>query len=118
MPLCSAPHAEQTPATSNFEMNKKASIKSKQQRETNVAVLRPAIVRRFDRRITGQGEIEFPCTPTMLEPYMTKLAGLFTALGKPFSEEELAGLRKALETELNRGYEASPYSRLAVRFET
>jgi 2-polyprenyl-3-methyl-5-hydroxy-6-metoxy-1,4-benzoquinol methylase len=99
-------------------MNKKASSKPKQQRETNLAILKPAMVRRMDRRITGQGEIEFPCTPTMIDSYMTKLAALFTSLGKPFSEEELAQLRKALDTELGRGYSASPYSRLSVRYET
>jgi len=99
-------------------MSKKASFKPKHQRETNVAVLKQALVRRFDRRITGQGELEFPCIPSMLEPYLSKLAAVFSAMGKPFSDAELDQLKKALETELVRGFHQSPYSRLAVRFET
>jgi SAM-dependent methyltransferase len=81
-------------------------------------VLKQALLRRFDRRTTGQGEIEFPCIPSMLDPYMAKLESLWKVIGKPFSEAELAQLRKAVETELVRGYQASVYSRLTVRFET
>jgi SAM-dependent methyltransferase len=99
-------------------MSKKVPLKNRPQRETSVSVLRPALIRRFDRRISGQGEIEFPCTPTMLEPYVSKLAQLFSAIGKPFSEEELVSLKKAVETELARGFAVSPYSRLNVRYET
>jgi 2-polyprenyl-3-methyl-5-hydroxy-6-metoxy-1,4-benzoquinol methylase len=99
-------------------MSKKAPFKAKHQRETNAAVLKQALIRRFDRRITGHGELEFPCIPSMVEPYLTKLGAIFSAMGKPFSDEELAGLRKALETELGRGFAQSPYSRLSVRFET
>src|SRR5262249_20743965 len=98
-------------------MNKKASFKAKQQRQTNPAVLKQALIRRFDRRITGHGELEFPCIPSMLEPYLSKMAAVFSAMGKPFSEEELGQLKKALETELGRGFAQSPYSRLSVRFE-
>jgi 2-polyprenyl-3-methyl-5-hydroxy-6-metoxy-1,4-benzoquinol methylase len=99
-------------------MNKKASTKTRHNRETNVAVLKPALIRRFDRRITAQGEIGFPCIPSMLDPYLSKLAAIFSALGKPFSDKELEQLRKALETELVRGYQVSPYSQLSVRYET
>ncbi len=99
-------------------MSKKASFKTKHQRETNQAVLKQALVRRFDRRITTQGEVEFPCIPSMIEPYLAKLASIFSAVGKPFSDEELAKLKKALEIELARGFSLSPYSRLSVRYET
>jgi len=98
-------------------MQKKAPTK-KPQRETSVAVLKSALIRRFDRRIMGAGEIELPCVPTMLEPYLAKLAVVFAALGKPFSDEELTQLRNALKTELDRGYSQSAYSRLSVRYET
>src|SRR6266516_4154019 len=104
------PGAHRAP-TAKSAMNKKASSKSKPQRETSVADLKPALIRRFDRRIMGKGEIDLPCVPTMLEPYMTKLAAMFGALGKPFSDEELAQLRKAIKGELERGYAQSPYSR-------
>jgi 2-polyprenyl-3-methyl-5-hydroxy-6-metoxy-1,4-benzoquinol methylase len=99
-------------------MSKKAPFKTKHHHETNVAVLKQALVRRFDRRITGHAELEFPCIPSMLEPYSSKLAAIFSAMGKPFSDEELAQLKKALETELIRGFSQSPFSRLSVRFET
>jgi 2-polyprenyl-3-methyl-5-hydroxy-6-metoxy-1,4-benzoquinol methylase len=99
-------------------MNKKPAAKTKHQRETSASVIKNALIRRFDRRITGRGEIEFPCVPTMLEPYLTKLSTVFSSMGKPFSDEELAQLKKALETELARGYAGSPYSRLSVRYET
>jgi len=98
--------------------SKKPPPKSKPQRETNPSVVKQALLRRFDRRITGQGEIELPCIPAMIDPYMAKLESLWKVIGKPFSEEELAQLRKAVETELARGYTASVYSRLSVRFET
>src|SRR3954471_19304342 len=98
--------------------SKKPPAKVKPERETNPSVLKQALLRRFDRRITGQGEIELPCIPSMLDPYMTKLEGLWKIIGKPFSEEELAELRKALEKELMNGYRASVYSRLSVRFQT
>src|SRR5260221_5938097 len=85
-------------------MNKKASSKTKPQRETSVSALKPALLRRFDRRITSEGEIEFPCIPTMLEHYTQKLASFFTLVGRGFSDEEIVQLRKALQIELDRGY--------------
>jgi SAM-dependent methyltransferase len=97
---------------------KKPTPKSKAQRETNPSVLRSALLRRFDRRITGEGEVEFPCIPAMIDSYMAKLTSLWSVIGRPFSEEELAHLRSALEGELERGYRGSVYSRLSVRFVT
>jgi SAM-dependent methyltransferase len=99
-------------------MSKKALSKTKVSHETSPSVLKPALLRRFDRRITCEGEIEFPCTPTMVEPYTQKLCSLFSLIGRGFSEEETVQLRKALQTELDRGYRGSPYSRLSVRYET
>jgi 2-polyprenyl-3-methyl-5-hydroxy-6-metoxy-1,4-benzoquinol methylase len=99
-------------------MNKKAISKTKPVRETSVSALKPALLRRFDRRITSQGEIEFPCIPTMFEHYTQKLASFFSLVGRGFSEDEIVQLRKALQVELDRGYKDSPYSRLSVRYET
>src|SRR5258708_18259617 len=99
-------------------MNKKATSKTKPQRETSCSALKPALLRRFDRRITSEGAIEFPCIPTALEHYTQKLASFFALVGRGFSDDEIVQLRKGLQIELERGYRDSPYSRLSVRYET
>src|SRR5258708_20270411 len=99
-------------------MNKKATSKTKPVRETSVSALKPALLRRFDRRITSQGEIEFPCIPTALEHYTQKLASFFALVGRGFSDDEIVQLRKALQIALDPGYSDSPYSRLLIRSET
>ena len=99
-------------------MTKKAPSKTRPQRETSPSVLKPALIKRVDRRITGQGELEFPCVPAMIDSYLQKLGTFFTLIGRGFSEEELVQLKKALQTEMDRGYRVSPYSRLSVRFVT
>jgi hypothetical protein len=92
--------------------------KAKPRRETNPAAVRAAVMDRFDRRITTEGEVEFPCVPAMLDAYVAKLSALWKLLGKPFSEGQLAALKTALATELANGYRASPYSRLSVSYAT
>ena len=76
----------------------------KAQAETNPATVRLAMQRKINRKITGRGEVSFPCVPALLDAYMAKLAPLFDLLGKPFTEEELVALRKIIEGKLEKFY--------------
>jgi 2-polyprenyl-3-methyl-5-hydroxy-6-metoxy-1,4-benzoquinol methylase len=88
------------------------------QRETNPSVLRLALSRRVNQRIVGEGHIDLPCIPTMLDAYTTKLATLWEVLGKPFVDSEIATMRGLLEQQLRAGYQASPYARLIVSYQS
>ena len=70
------------------------------------------------RRIIGNGEILFPCVPTLIDPYMAKLSTFFEVLGKPFTDRELENLRRIVEEKLETGWRASPFSLLTVTYET
>jgi 2-polyprenyl-3-methyl-5-hydroxy-6-metoxy-1,4-benzoquinol methylase len=87
-------------------------------RETNSSALRVAILRKVGRRFTGTGEIFLPCAPSLLEPYMEKFQTLFEVLGKPFTEEEIQGLRQIVQTKLEQGWHASPFSHLTFGYQT
>lgn len=80
--------------------------------------MRNAIVRKLDQRIVAQGEIEFSCVPALLDTYMGRLASLWGVVGKPFSDEELGNLRRALDTVLTEGYRLSSQARAVVRYRT
>jgi 2-polyprenyl-3-methyl-5-hydroxy-6-metoxy-1,4-benzoquinol methylase len=88
------------------------------QRETSTSVLRLALLRRVNHRVIGQGELDLPCIPSMLDFYMTKLANLWEILGKPFTEPELANMRGLMEQQLAAGYKASPYARVVVGYQS
>jgi SAM-dependent methyltransferase len=74
-------------------------------------------MRKVNRRIIGEGEIDFPCIPSLLEPYMTKLLGLWDVYGKRLNEDQEANLRRSMQNKLVEGYRASPNSRLVVGFQ-
>jgi 2-polyprenyl-3-methyl-5-hydroxy-6-metoxy-1,4-benzoquinol methylase len=71
-----------------------------------------------NHRIVGEGQIDFPCIPSMLDFYMTKLTNLWEILGKPFTEPELASLRGLLKQQLEAGYKASRYARVIVGYQS
>jgi 2-polyprenyl-3-methyl-5-hydroxy-6-metoxy-1,4-benzoquinol methylase len=87
-------------------------------RETSSPALRVAIQRKLARRIAAKGEIQFPCAPTLLDPYMERLETLFEVLGKPFTEAELRSLREIVKDKLERGWQASPFSLLTFAYQT
>jgi len=88
------------------------------QRETNATVLRLALQRRVYHRAVGEGQIDLPCIPSMLDSYMSKLAALWEMFGKPFTEPELATMRGLLEQQLVAGYKASPYARVIIGYQS
>jgi 2-polyprenyl-3-methyl-5-hydroxy-6-metoxy-1,4-benzoquinol methylase len=79
---------------------------------------RAAVLRRLDRRIKTSGELWLPCAPAFLDLYMKRFALLFSALGKKFTDEELARVRELVEPRLQRGWEYSPHCRLSVKWES
>jgi 2-polyprenyl-3-methyl-5-hydroxy-6-metoxy-1,4-benzoquinol methylase len=98
-------------------MPHKSSSTKPSQRETNPSALRLALIRRVDHRSLAEGQVDFPCLPSMLDVYMKKLATLWEVLGKPFKEEELATLREIMEKTLISGHQSSPYARIIVGFQ-
>ena len=101
-------------------MSKKPSVKSakKNPRETGVAPLRQAMLRRLPRRTSATGEIRLAAVPALAEHYVQMLGKMFGALGRAFNAEELAHLQQILDKHLNEGWQASPFAKLVVRYET
>jgi SAM-dependent methyltransferase len=87
-------------------------------RETNAAVLRQAMLRRLPRRLGAEGSLRLPAVPPLLEHYLTQLRTLFAALGRLFSDEEMAALRAVLAPRLEEGFQASPFCHVVVRYQT
>jgi 2-polyprenyl-3-methyl-5-hydroxy-6-metoxy-1,4-benzoquinol methylase len=97
-------------------MSSKESTNKRPQRETNATALRLAVARHLDQRIIAQGDLAFPCIPSMLDIYMSKLAKIFEALGQPFSTEDLNTLRGLVEATLAEGYKSFPYGKVIVSY--
>jgi hypothetical protein len=88
------------------------------ERESTPSVLRSAIVRRFGDRISATGDVSFPCVPALLDTYMARLVALWDLIGKPFSNEDVANLRRAVENVLEEGFRRAPQARLHVTYQT
>jgi SAM-dependent methyltransferase len=101
-------------------MSKKPSAKSpkKNLRETNAAPLRQAMLRRLPRRTTASGEIRIAAVPALCEHYVQMFGTVFGALGRAFNADETAHLRGILETHLKQGWQASPFAKLVIRYQT
>jgi hypothetical protein len=97
-------------------MHVRASSRKKSERETNPAVLRQAVMKIIDRRVIAQGEIDFPCIPSLAETYVTKVTNLWAGLGRSLSKQETAVLRDGVDRALVAGYGASPYARMVVTY--
>jgi SAM-dependent methyltransferase len=87
-------------------------------RETNLTILRQAMMRRLPRRIAGNGQLHLPAAPALLDHYTDLLIEQFGELGRTFSKDERAHLRGILERKLAEAYKASPASRVLVTWET
>lgn len=87
-------------------------------RETNLTILRQAMMRRLPRRIAGNGQLRLPAAPALLDHYTDLLIEQFGELGRNFSKDERAHLRGILERKLAEAYKASPASRVLVTWET
>jgi 2-polyprenyl-3-methyl-5-hydroxy-6-metoxy-1,4-benzoquinol methylase len=91
---------------------------SEESGETNQAVLRPAMMRRLRRRVSGAGAMLLPAVPSLLDHYVEKLLAAFALHERPFNADDAAVLRGHLEHHLTIAWEKSPYSKLLVQFET
>ena len=63
-------------------------------RETNPNILKIAVLPKVNQRVEAMGEIVFRSSPALLDHYTKILVSHFETLGRPFSEEELAKLKK------------------------
>jgi SAM-dependent methyltransferase len=86
--------------------------------ETNQAVLRPAMMRRLRRRVTGAGALLLPAVPGLIDHYVEKLLAAFALHERPFNADDAAVLRGHLERHLASAWAKSPYAKLLVQFET
>lgn len=79
--------------------------------------LRQAMTGRLQRRGTAKGQINIPAVPDLLDHYVTVCDDTFKAVGVDFTEEELAGLRKILSSQLTEAFKASPRSEIQIEYE-
>jgi 2-polyprenyl-3-methyl-5-hydroxy-6-metoxy-1,4-benzoquinol methylase len=87
-------------------------------RETNPARLREAATRRLPRRMSAQGQVRLPAVPALLDDYLRRLSVIFSAVGRAFDAGEMDELRSALEPQLRKGFEASPFAHVLVKYQT
>jgi 2-polyprenyl-3-methyl-5-hydroxy-6-metoxy-1,4-benzoquinol methylase len=71
---------------------------------------------RFFTRSVVKGEISLPAVPGSIDQYVTMCADIFTSVGRKFSEDEIAHLRRVLEGQLARAYSASPRSNIVITY--
>jgi SAM-dependent methyltransferase len=98
-------------------MNSKREEAPVVKRETRADVLEVALTSIVHRRVLARGEVDFPCIPALLDAYVADLLGMWQAIGKPFSDDERAQLRGAVQMALGAGFEATPYARMLVSYE-
>ena len=96
----------------------KPSFTKKTIREMQPSVLRQAIIRKLPNRLTAKAEILLPAVPGLADHYAQGLGATWAALGRHFSAEELDYLRQVLGDTLKQAFDASPYSRVSVAYET
>ncbi|MGB3240396.1 MAG: class I SAM-dependent methyltransferase [Geitlerinemataceae cyanobacterium] len=65
-----------------------------------------------------RGSWVLPCVPALEGDYADKIDRLFAILGQPLSPTELKRLQAGLAVELDKGFRASPYSRLVFRYQS
>jgi SAM-dependent methyltransferase len=90
----------------------------KPSRETNLSVLRQAMIKRLPRRLGASGQMLLPAAPSLLDHYVQNLHLLFGTYGRQFSKEETDHMRDILKRKLEEAYAASPYARVVVNYET
>jgi SAM-dependent methyltransferase len=79
-------------------------------------MLREAMARRLYRRAAVKGEISLPAAPGMLDEYVKMCDTIFTAVGCPFTPEQLAHLRNVLQDQLAQAYAASQRSNIVITY--
>ncbi|HEX4334925.1 MAG TPA: class I SAM-dependent methyltransferase [Polyangiaceae bacterium] len=90
----------------------------KPQIETNASILEKAMVRRLPRRTSAGGQLVWPAVPSLVDHYLKNLAAIFAAIGRAFSEEELAVVRGMLVKHIELAFAASPFSKVVIEYHT
>jgi SAM-dependent methyltransferase len=80
-------------------------------------LLREAAVRRAYRRSVASAQLSLPAVPGMIDEYMATCAGIFAAVGRPFTPDQLADARAVLVDQLALAYAASPRSNIVITFD-
>ena len=76
-----------------------------------------AVLSRVDRKCRASGSLSVPAVPELLDVYMARFAAMFEALGKGFTDAELADLRGLVATRLADGFRESPHARFHLSWE-
>ncbi|OBH01372.1 methyltransferase type 12 [Mycobacterium sp. E2699] len=84
----------------------------------NPSQLREPMARRLYRRSVASGQVRLPAVPGMLDEYVKMCETIFSGLGVQFTAEELAELRRILESELAQAYTASPRSDIVISYDS
>lgn len=79
--------------------------------------LHDAMRRRMYQKAEASGEITVPAVPAMIDEYVTLCDNLFSAVGRKFSDDDLARLREVLERQLAEAYRASPRSSIVISYD-
>jgi SAM-dependent methyltransferase len=79
--------------------------------------LKEGMARRLYRRSVAKGEITLPAVPGMVDEYVTMCATLFAGVGRGFTAEQLAHLRKVLEEQLAEAFAASSRSNIIISYD-
>ncbi|MGD1852258.1 MAG: class I SAM-dependent methyltransferase, partial [Cyanophyceae cyanobacterium] len=80
----------------------------------------------LDRALVGgavgwerlQGSWAVLCVPSLVPTYVERAQRLAQGFGHPFTAEEMPRLQSLFREKVQAGYDASPYSRLVVRYGT
>lgn len=83
----------------------------------DTAYMRDALTRRLLRRGVSGGSITLPAVPAMLDEYVSMCNKIFAALGRKFSNDELAHLRTLLAKELANAYDGSNRSNIVISYD-
>ena len=75
-------------------------------------------MRKLPNRLTAKAEILLPAVPGLVDHYVQGLNASWLALGRKFSDTELKYLTEVLGNTLKQAFDASPYSRVSVKYET
>jgi SAM-dependent methyltransferase len=87
-------------------------------RSFDARALRDAVARRLHRRTVAQGQLTLPAVPALIDEYVRMCGQVFAGAGVQYTAEQSAQLRSVLESELAKGYRASPRSNVVITFHT
>lgn len=83
---------------------------------TDPVVLDRALIGGLVQWETVRGELALACVPALAPVHLLRIQTLAGLMGHPFSSVELQRVQQTLQTRLEEGFAASPYSRLIVRY--